>query len=91
MKTVIATSLEEQLEIAERDLFCARMIDNTARMWVEVAECERRVDDIKRQIEIIDRQLLECEEILKSETEISRRREARDEYLRLSAQRYRQS
>jgi hypothetical protein len=90
MKTVLTLPLEEQLEIAERDLFCAKMIDNTARMWAEVAECERRVDDVKKQIEIVDRQLRECEEILKTETEISRRREARDEYLRLSAQRYRQ-
>ena len=91
MKTVTAPSLEEQLEVAERDLFCARMIHNTARMWAEVAECERRVDDIKKQIEEVDRQLLECEQILKTETEINRRREARDEYLRLSAQRYWQS
>ena len=45
-----ALSLEDHLERAERDLVCARMIDNTNRMWAEITECERRIAAIKRQI-----------------------------------------
>lgn len=52
MSVVTKPSLEEQLAIAERDLVCARMIDNTDRMWIEVAECERRVDEIKKLMEV---------------------------------------
>lgn len=47
-------SLEEQLERAERDLVCARMIDSTARMIVETAKCEQRIAEIKKQIEARD-------------------------------------
>lgn len=54
MNVMTKPSLEEQLAVAERDLVCARMIDNTSRMWVEVAECENRVDAIKKQIEARD-------------------------------------
>lgn len=45
-----APTLEEQLERAERDLICAQMIDSTARMIAETAECERRIASITRQI-----------------------------------------
>ena len=45
-------SLEEQLERAQRDLVCARMIDSTARMIVETAECERRIAEIKKLMEV---------------------------------------
>lgn len=45
-----APTLEEQLERAERDLICARMIDNWPRCQRETAECERRIASIKRQM-----------------------------------------
>lgn len=46
-----APTLEEQLERAKHELFCAQMIDSTTRMIVETAECERRIASIKRQID----------------------------------------
>lgn len=49
-----APTLEEQLESAQRDLICAQMIDSTARMITETAECERRIASIKKQIEARD-------------------------------------
>lgn len=45
-----APTLEEQLERAERDLICAKMIDDWPRCQRETAECERRIASIKRQI-----------------------------------------
>lgn len=55
-----APTLEDQLERAERDLICAKMIDSTSRMIAETAECERRIASIKRQIaERDERQHLE--------------------------------
>lgn len=45
-----APTLEEQLERAERDLVCARMIDNWPRCQREMAECERRIAFLRSQI-----------------------------------------
>lgn len=45
-----APTLEEHLERAERDLICAKMIDDWTRCQRETAECERRIASIKRQI-----------------------------------------
>ena len=47
-------SLEEQLERAHRDLVCAQMIDDWTRCQRETAECERRIAEIKKQIEARD-------------------------------------
>lgn len=43
-------TLEDQLAIAERDLICAQMIDSTARMQTEVAQCRGRIAAIKKLI-----------------------------------------
>lgn len=45
-----APTLEEQLERAKHELFCAQMIDDWSRCQRETAECERRITSIKRQI-----------------------------------------
>lgn len=45
-----APTLEEQLERAKYDLFCAQMIDDWTRCQRETEECERRIASIKRQI-----------------------------------------
>lgn len=55
-----APTLEEQLERAKHDLFCAQMIDDWTRCQREMAVCERRIASIKRQIDERDeRQHLE--------------------------------
>lgn len=45
-----APTLEDQLERAKHDLFCAQMIDDWTRCQREMAVCERRIASIKRQI-----------------------------------------
>jgi hypothetical protein len=47
---VVQRSLEERLERAERELVCARMIDNWHRCQQETARYSRIVADLKRQI-----------------------------------------
>jgi hypothetical protein len=47
---VVERSLEERLERAERELVCARMIDNWHRCQQETARWSRIVTDLKRQI-----------------------------------------
>jgi len=60
MNAMTKPSFEEQLAVAERDLICAKMIDDWTRCQRETAECERRIASIKRQIaERDERQHLE--------------------------------
>lgn len=46
----LVATLREQLEHAKLELLCAERIDNFARMQIEVARCQHRVDDIQKQI-----------------------------------------
>jgi hypothetical protein len=50
MTLVVRPSLEERLERAERELECAKFIDNWSRCQYETARYTRIVTDLKRQI-----------------------------------------